>query len=280
MTEPHAEALPALDAKTAPLYLSPWLDGELDARQSALMADFVAADPALAALSDRMRTLNTDLAGGFGGVLEQPLPLALVKTLKEIPVAPDRPAPAPKAAPPWRAIAAVLALAVAGGVPAGWLFGKHQGTELARLENSATAGWLPQIAAYHRIYSSEKRHLVEVEASEAAHIRTWLSDRLGRPFAIPDLMERGYRFRGARMLVINGERVAQLMYVPTSGTGGPLGLCFLKSGKADQDKTVTRDDDLTLVSWRKAGYAYVVVGAPDAEALRALADAAEAGLAI
>jgi len=82
------------------------------------------------------------------------------------------------------------------------------------------------------------------------------------------------------MLVINGERVAQLMYVPTSGTGGPLGLCFLKSGQADQDKTVMRDDDLTLVSWRKAGYAYVVVGEPEAEALRVLAEAAEAGLAI
>lgn len=278
MIEPHTDALPALDAETAPLYLSPWLDGELDSRQSEMMADFVAADPELAALSARMHDLNQGLSGGFKTVLDQPLPLTLVRTLKDLLAAQDRPAGAPKAARPWRAIAAVLALTVAGGVPASWLAGKQQGLELARLENSGTIGWLPQIAAYHRIYSAEKRHLVEVEASDAAHIRTWLSDRLGRDFAIPDLADRGYRFRGARMLVINGERVAQLMYVPTSGTGGPLGLCFLKTAKADQDKTVTQNDDLTLVSWRKSGFAYVVVGDPEAEALRVLAEAAEAGL--
>lgn len=280
MTDPNTDTLPALDAETAPLYLSPWLDGELDSRQSELMAEFVAADPELAALSARMRDLNAGLSGGFDSILDRPLPLTLVKTLKELPVAQDRPSGAPIAATPWRAIAAVLALTVAGGVPASWLLGKQAGVELATLENRGTVGWLPQIAAYHRIYSSEKRHLVEVEADDAAHIQAWLSDRLGKTFAIPDLAERGYTFRGARMLVINGERVAQLMYVPTSGVGGPLGLCFLKTAKADQDMRATRSDDLNLVSWRKSGYAYVVVGDPAAEELRSLAEAAEAGLAI
>ena len=42
-------------------------------------------------------------------------------------------------------------------------------------------------AAAHLIYAAEKRHAVEVPASEEAHLATWLGRRLAVPLRIPHL---------------------------------------------------------------------------------------------
>jgi anti-sigma factor RsiW len=138
--------------------------------------------------------------------------------------------------------------------------------------------WIMQVAQYHRVYAGEKRHLVEVAAAETPHIESWLGKRLEMPLVVPDLTAQGLTFQGARMLVINGAPVAQLIYTPPDGRA--LALCIIRSPKEDKPLTASQQDDLHLVDWRTKGYGFVVVGWEDEAQMRAIAEASQKSFAL
>lgn len=112
-------------------HIQAYVDGQLDAAQSAQVEAAIAADPALAALCDRERRLRTQLREAFDPILQEPLPARFEALLRGAPStasvadtqAPDNvvamPAPgrASAAAPaavrsaPWRRSRPVYALA-------------------------------------------------------------------------------------------------------------------------------------------------------------------------
>jgi len=139
--------------------------------------------------------------------------------------------------------------------------------------------WIMQVAQYHKIYAREQRHLVEVPADDTPHIEQWLGKRLDDlAFKVPDLSSFGLTFKGARMLVVNGAPVAQLVYLPADGRA--VALCIIHSKKDDKPLTASQQDDLNLVDWRVKGYGFVVIGWENADELRAIAEASEKGLAL
>ena len=139
--------------------------------------------------------------------------------------------------------------------------------------------WIMRVAQYHKIYAREQRHLVEVSADETPHIEQWLGKRLDDlAFKVPDLSSFGLTFKGARMLVINGAPVAQLVYLPADGRA--VALCIIHSKKDDKPLTDSQQDDLNLVDWRLKGYGFVVIGWEDPTQLHAIAEASEKGLAL
>jgi anti-sigma factor RsiW len=139
--------------------------------------------------------------------------------------------------------------------------------------------WIMQVAQYHKIYAREQRHLVEVPADDTPHIEQWLGKRLDDlAFKVPDLSTFGLTFKGARMLVINGAPVAQLVYLPADGRA--VALCIIHSKKEDKPLTASQQDDLNMVDWRAKGYGFVVIGWEDPAQLRAIAEASEKGLAL
>jgi len=136
-----------------------------------------------------------------------------------------------------------------------------------------------QVAQYHKIYAREQRHLVEVSAQETPHIEQWLGKRLDDlAFKVPDLSSLGLTFKGARMLVINGAPVAQLVYLPADGRA--VALCVIHSKKDDKPLTASKADDLNMVDWRVKGYGFVVIGWEDPEQLKAIAEASQKGFAL
>jgi anti-sigma factor RsiW len=139
--------------------------------------------------------------------------------------------------------------------------------------------WIMQVAQYHKIYAREQRHLVEVPAAETPHIEQWLGKRLDDlAFKVPDLSAFGLTFKGARMLVVNGAPVAQLVYLPADGRA--VALCIIHSKKDDKPLTASQQDDLNLVDWRVKGYGFVVIGWENPDALRAIAEASQKGFAL
>jgi anti-sigma factor RsiW len=99
--------------------------------------------------------------------------------------------------------------------------------------------WIMQVAQYHKIYAREQRHLVEVSAAETPHIEQWLGKRLDDlAFKVPDLSAFGLTFKGARMLVVNGAPVAQLVYLPADGRA--VALCIIHSKKGDKPLTASQ----------------------------------------
>lgn len=108
----------------------------------------------------------------------------------------------------WRWAAAAIVL-VGIGLGAGWVL-------RPMLERGPSASDLLIASAVnaHTVFVGEKRHAVEVAASERDHLVTWLSNRLATPIGTPDLSPEGFALVGGRLLP--GEpatgRAAQLMY--------------------------------------------------------------------
>ncbi|MFM0731397.1 anti-sigma factor [Paraburkholderia sediminicola] len=69
----------------------------------------------------------------------------------------------------------------------------------------------------YAVYTPERRHPVEVAASEEEHLINWLSKRLNRPLSVPSLQEYGYSLVGGRLLPGEAGPAAQFMYENTSG---------------------------------------------------------------
>ncbi|MGG6896463.1 anti-sigma factor family protein, partial [Rhizobium sp. BR 315] len=130
----------------------------------------------------------------------------------------------------------------------------------------AMRNWLDDIAAYHRIYSRQPRHMVELQASEQDEISKWLSNTVGVKFNFPDLAADGLVFQGARLFIAGGKPVGQLVYKNLDGE--VIAICFTKTdGVANSnnfDETIR--DDVSIVSWYRDGATYAVVG-PSSDAM-------------
>ena len=87
--------------------------------------------------------------------------------------------------------------------------------------------------ASHVVYAPEIRHVVEVPASEEAHMIAWLSKRLGAPLQVPDLRAQGFRLMGGRLGASEGGPMAILMYESDDGTRLSLQLRRMAQGTPD-----------------------------------------------
>jgi anti-sigma factor RsiW len=110
---------------------------------------------------------------------------------------------------PYR-IAATLVLVTAGAW-AGWVTSQQLSPKVAELDLSTAA-----LRAY-ATYTVEVSHPVEVPASDAVHLETWLSKRIGRPIAPPDLSKAGFQLLGGRVVPDEHGTAALMMYENTLG---------------------------------------------------------------
>ncbi len=249
--------------------LSAFLDGELPDAEAREIEAALERDPALQAELEALMVADAMAQEAFGEMLEEPVPSAVAAAVRDAPEASAANTSAPPAARGWLAAAAVV-LALGIGGAGGYLTGLSQGTPVA-----AAPGWLADIADYHRVYAAQGRHLVEVGAEEADHIRTWLTASVGAEVPIPDLAGHGLTFRGARLLVAAGKPVAQLMY--TDAEGLVVALCLIQSD-SPRDGFATRTiGAFDMVSWGGEGANFVIVGDEGRSDLEAIArTAAEA----
>ncbi len=259
--------------------LSAYLDGELGDAERRELDDLLTRSDEARQILDTLKAGSAFGNTAFQDFLHDPVPLNVVRRIKQgsasVSPAGERIVEARTSvanAKLWpRALAASLALLLFGGT-AGYIIGSKQGG-LSDLPQTAAAsrGWLDEIADYHRIYASQRDHLVELAADEKPQIESWLNASVGVPFRIPDLTSRGLAFQGARLLVVQGKPVAQLMY--RDQEGDVIGFCFLRN----PDNTSVTDpkedirDDLALISWKKPGASFVIVGPSSDAALQAIA---------
>lgn len=178
----------------------------------------------------------------------------------------------------WRWGGMAASVVVAFGL--GWLShgpwpGRAGTPSLAGQQSLAFA---QQAAVAHVVYSPEVRHPVEVSASEQAHLVQWLSKRLGKPLAVPDLGPQGYQLMGGRLLPGDTGARAQFMYQNASGVRLTLYLGALDTGPngAAGSETAFRftdDGPVPRFYWVDQGFGYALAGPLPRETLLALARA-------
>lgn len=264
-----------LDFKKLPLdaQLTALIDGEATPEQKLELEQRVATDDGAKRLYDKLRHGADFGKRRMDDVLKEPVPLALVRSIKSVqppkaPIAPRLSRPSLKLTPSRpQAIAAALVL-FAAGCGVGYLVADNrnatapsQTVEAAPEPNE----WLDDITAYQRLLARQPRHLVEVPASQSEEISSWLTTTVGVAFRVPDISDGGWTFQGARVVLADGKPAGQLIY--TSADGDTATIAFRKDNQPDdtEDFKETIRDEIGLVTWHNAGTSYVLVG-PSAEA--------------
>jgi anti-sigma factor RsiW len=246
--------------------LSAFLDGELPEAEAREIEEALARDPALQAELEDLMAADAGAKAEFEAMLDEPVPFELASSIRGAPEATSANISAPPSGRGWLT-AAVAAVALLIGGTGGYFTGASTGTQVA-----AAPGWLDDIADYHRVYSGQKRHLVEVAADEADHIQTWLTASIGAEVRIPDLSEFGLSFQGARLLVAAGKPVSQLMYLDAEGR--VVALCQIATDTPRDGFGERTIDAFDMVSWGGAGANFVIVGDTGRGDLEAIAQAA------
>ncbi|OLL32056.1 anti-sigma factor [Burkholderia sp. SRS-W-2-2016] len=131
------------------------------------------------------------------------------------------------------------------------------------------AGFAQRADVAYAVYSPERRHPVEVAASEEAHLINWLSKRLNRPLSVPSLQEYGYSLVGGRLLPGEAGPAAQFMYENQAGARLTL---YVAGGTQDQTAfRLLRDGNRRTFYWVSDGMGYALSGAIAEGKLRAIA---------
>jgi anti-sigma factor RsiW len=169
----------------------------------------------------------------------------------------------------WQQAAAavtVLALGLAGGH---W-WGRQSGpaVELARLPS-----FVRDAGVAHAVFTPEKRHAVEVAASDEAHLVQWLGRRLGTSLKAPQLGDRGFRLLGGRLLPGEGAPRAQFMYENAQGGRLTLYVAAFKPGEAPAEISFrsVRDGARESFYWVEGRFGYALSGELAPAELQALA---------
>ena len=284
MSAPHDPGAAGQDLPPAPppdeASLHALVDGELTPDEAQALRRQLQDWPELAARVQAWQAQREGLQALHRECLEQPLPARVLDAWR--PAGPVR--GAATAERPWWAhrqaamwlLMGSMAVSGAAGTGLGWYWGQQEPSPASRAQASPPP-FVRDAAIAHAVYQVERRHPVEVAASEQDHLMQWLSKRLGQPLRAPDLQAEGYRLMGGRLLpageIVSGHTLAraQLMYENAQGQrltlyiavdGSPAGR---QGGTAFRRSEQGQGDQLTRsIYWLDGALAYALSGSMEA----------------
>lgn len=170
----------------------------------------------------------------------------------------------------WQQAAALLLL-VAAGVTGGRYWGQAADPDETAMM-AASPDFVREAVLAHAVFVPEKRHPVEVAASDEAHLVQWLSRRLGSPLKVPSLAKHGYQLLGGRLLPGEGTPRAQFMYENAQGLRVTLYVAVFEPGQAPDSTSFrsARVGDEEAFYWIEDRFGYALSGnvnGPDMQAL-------------
>ncbi|MCG7626098.1 anti-sigma factor family protein [Epibacterium sp. Ofav1-8] len=242
--------------------LSAFIDGELPAKECEELKAELVVDSVLRAELQELQRANDAASRAFDEMLKVSVPPSLVAAIQSYqPQTASNQNYAPRAA--WY-------LGIAASVLIALFLGYGVGVSTSPTLMASNGGWLEDIADYHAVYEGQKRHLVEVSATESDHIETWLGKTVGVEFTTPDLSDFGLTYQGARLLVATGKPVAQLIYTDVDGV--VVALCMIAAKEADQlDFASQMINGYQMTSWNRGNAGYVVVTSASKEGVQEIA---------
>lgn len=224
-----------MDCRTCEASVDAYVDGELSARESA------AFEQALTTCPDCRRRLET--ARAVSGLLrdlpaERAPDLLRARVERELRAEAGEVRPGARPRMRWSAIAASLIVAV--GI--GWLGGT--------LTSQGGREGDEAIASYLRVAMAEAP--VEVASSDRHTVKPWFAGRIDYAPPVHDLTAEGFPLVGGRLDVVEGRKVAVLVYRRNQHRV-VLSLWPAKAG-GNVAPAVTQRDGFGLAEWRHAGF--------------------------
>jgi len=243
MNEPREDEIQAL------------VDDRLDPTRRTEIENWLVLNPDAAARVADLRAQRVTVQQAFDGLLDRPVPARLRN------IGATQPA---GVGPVWR-MAAMVTLVVMGAV-GGWF-----ANEALAPDEAVTTAFTRDAVRAHSLYVGEKRHAVEVNATEEKHLVAWLSRRLQNELVAPDLSEQGYQLVGGRLLPASvAGPAAQFMYETEAGERITIYIEQDQSGRGN-DFRFTAYDGVSAFWWKDGPLAYVLIGTSERAELLALA---------
>lgn len=244
--------------------LQAFIDDRLDTEQRAAVEAHLAARPDLAERISAERRHRTLLRGQLEAKFAEPIPARLR-------IANLRANRRGRWIDSTRAAAAALAIFVTGAV-AGWV---ANGLVPTPMPPVATAGVTQSAVAAFRTFVVEVAHPVEVGVQQEAHLLQWLSKRLGRKLAAPDLQPFGYKLMGGRLLPGGSGAAAQLMYDDASGRR--LTIYVRATDGTETAFRFQQEGDAATFAWIDQGFGFAVTAVASRDQLLPIAEAVYRG---
>ena len=236
--------------------LHAYVDGALPEARRLEVEAWLAAHPEDAGRVQAWGGQNHALHAAFDGVLNEPLPIDLVRAARRQP-----------ARMPYKAMAAALAFAASG------LIGYGIGLK-ADQPVPAPQHFARDAAIAHAVFSPEMRHPVEIDAAHAAHLVSWLSKRVGTQLQAPDFDALGFDLLGGRLLAGESGPVAQFMY---QDAGGRRVTLYVRRAVAGNRETTFRhvtENGVEVFYWIDHDFGYALSGQISRVEMQKLADVA------
>lgn len=225
--------------------LQRFVDGELNEVDARAVADLVAGDETLKRKADQYREINRRLGQVFAE--PQTVPARLLMTVSG------------RRRFPLERIAAALVWLIIGGA-IGYIVNDRYGS------NEYLRPVAVEAAFAHTVYVPEVRHPVEVDAAQKDHLNAWLSKRLDKPIAAPDLRGAGYSLIGGRLLPDGHRPAAQFMFEDRSGRRITL---YIRHALNTRETSFrhAQTEDLGIVHWVDDGLEFALTAAATREEL-------------
>jgi anti-sigma factor RsiW len=217
-----------------------------------------------AALDDALRGLHRE-------VLSEPVPSSLKDAARRLDALRHQKAKS------WHRAAMAAGVFLAFGV--GWLArGQLQApmdSPGAMAQVDGVHEFVRQAGFAHAVYQPEKRHPVEVAATEQDHLVQWLSKRTGKALKIPQLDALGFTLVGGRLLPGDAGARAQFMFEDMQGKRVTLYLGALKNASKNPSASDTQfrfepNGPVPSFYWSEQGFGYALSGQLDKAMLMAL----------
>jgi anti-sigma factor RsiW len=224
--------------------LHAYVDGLLDPRRRQVVERYLQAHPAAAQRAAVYREQREGLRAAFANRAAEPLPssLNLGRLVEERLFRRRR---------PWLAGLAV-AVALGVGATGGWLAGERPSAGIDALAQEAGVSYA--------VYASDQQRPVEIGAAQRDNLSRWLSSRLNRPVAPPDLSMIGYRLLGGRLVATAHGPAGLFIYEDSRLTRLGIFVRPMTSGQTEPIQTVDIGD-LDGCAWIDRGVGYIVIAA-------------------
>jgi anti-sigma factor RsiW len=243
-----------------------FVDQRLEPKRVAEVQAYVAEHPEIAARINGYVRQRDVLRAALAPVAEEPLPSQL--DLVRMTAIQRR----PRGVPWWASAAAAVALILVGGA-GGWSL-----KSMSQRPTEGVASLAREAADSYAVYAPDHIRPIELRASDRAELVAWVSQRLGRPVAVPDLSASGYRFMGGRLVATAHGPAVLYMYDDDHGTR----LVMLARPMATEKNAAMSPLTQGAVNgfaWADRGIGYSLVGSPPAEAVHPIADEARRQIA-
>jgi anti-sigma factor RsiW len=255
--------------------LRAYVDGELSPEERGRVEAAVSNSAGLRKQVEALQASCLPYRAAFDAFTLPPIPEALTQQLAALSaVAQSGPSSVPtRPRRHWFLNAAGIGLGLAATFTAGVLL--RPALLLNNDDDKVFGPWVHAIASYQALYVRETLERNADSAENVARVLQSFQTQVGQErkawasqaasvnsgantsFGVPDLGSVGLAFKRAQLLGFGERPLIQMAYLPSQGK--PAALCVLPIvGRAESTAQGRRIENLSIVTWQKQGFSYVL----------------------